>query len=161
MKKVLVSLAALLMCMCVLSACGGEKVLNDKPLSEAMTKINAEYFDGGESMREIDSLDKLELYYDIAPEDVAEFAAEVAKNSATEIDEVILIKAVDDDAAKRVAEKLELRLQSQKDLCASYSPELLAIAENCAVRTQGVLVTLVVTEDYEGVTALCDDILFS
>lgn len=161
MKKVMFSIAAVLMCMCVLAACGGEKTLNDTPLSDALTKINAEFFDGGETMREIDSLEKLELYYDIAPADVAEFAAEVAKNSATEIDEVILIKAVDEEAAKRVAEKLELRLQSQKDLCASYSAELLAVAEKCAVRTQGVLVTLIVTENYDAVVVRCDEILFS
>lgn len=161
MKKVLVSVLALVMCMCVLTACGGEKALNDTPLSEALDKINAQFFDGGETMRIIDSLDKLELYYDIAPEDVAEFAAEVAKDSATEIDEVVLVKAVDEEAAKRIAEKLELRLNSQKDLCASYSPELLAVAEKCAVRTQGMLVSLVVTENYTDVTALCDDILFS
>lgn len=146
--------------MCLLTACGGEKALNDTPLSEALARINAEFFEDG-SMREIDSFEKLELYYDIAPEDVAEFAAEVAKDSATEIDEVVLVKATDEDAAKRVAEKLELRLQSQKDLCASYSPELLAIAEKCAVRTQGVLVSLVVTEDYTAATALLDEILFS
>lgn len=160
MKKVLVSLVAIFMCMCVLTACGGEKTLNDTPLSEALDKINAEFFEEG-SMREIDSLDKLELYYSIDPADVAEFAAEVAKNSATEIDEVILIKAVDEEAAKRVAEKLEIRLQSQKDLCASYSAELLAVAEKCSVRTQGVLVSLIVTENFDEVVAFCDEILFS
>lgn len=162
MKKVLVSVLALIMCMCVLSACGGgEKALNDTPLSEALTKINADFFGSGEAMREIDSLDKLELYYDIVPADVAEFAAEVAKDSATKIDEVVLIKAIDEEAAKRIAEKLELRLQSQKDLCASYSPELLAVAEKCAVRTQGLLVSLVVTENYDAVVETLDEILFS
>ncbi len=161
MKKVLMSVLALLMCMCLLTACGGGKTLNDTPLSEVLTRINTEFFDGGESMREIDSLDKLELYYSIDPADVAEFAAEVAKNSATEIDEVVLIKAVDEEAAKRVAEKLELRLQSQKDLCASYSAELLAVADKCSVRTQGVLVSLIITEQYDKAVSICDDILFS
>ncbi len=161
MKKIFVSVVAFLMCACLLTACGGEKALNDTPLSEAMGKINAEVFDGGENMRVIDSIDKLELYYSVDPADVKEFAAEVAKNSATEIDEVILIKAVDEEAAKRVAEKLELRLQAQKDLCASYSAELLAVADKCAVRTQGVLVSLIITEQYDKATSICDEILFS
>ena len=162
MRKIIVSIAAMFMCMCLLAACtGGTKTLNDTPLSEAMDKINAEVFGGADNMRAIDSLDKLELYYDIAPADVAEFAAEVAKNSATEIDEVVIVKAVDEEAAKRIAEKLELRLQSQKDLCASYSAELLAVAEKCAVRTQGVLVSLIVTDEYDTAVALCDELLFS
>jgi len=161
MKKILALLTAILMCMSLLTACTGEKALNDTPLSEAMDKINAEVFDGGENMRAIDTLEKLELYYSIASADVKDFAAEVAKNSATEIDEVILIKATDTDAAKRIAEKLEIRLQSQKDLCASYSPELLAIAEKCSVRTQDVLVSLIITESYDEAVSLCDEILFS
>lgn len=161
MKKILVSVMAILMCMCLLTACGGAKTLNDTPLSEAMDKINAEVFGDGENMRVIDSLEKLELYYDIDPADVKEFAVEVSKNSATEIDEVILIKAVDEEAANRIAEKLEIRLQAQKDLCASYSAELLAVADKCAVRTQGVLVSLIITEQYDEAIKICDDTLFS
>ncbi len=162
MKKILLAITSLLMCACLLTACGtAEKTLNDTPLSEAMDKINAEVFDGGENMRVIDSLDKLELYYGIDPADVEEFAAEVSKNSATEIDEVILIKAVDTDAAKRIAEKLELRLQSQKDLCASYSAELLDVADKSEVRTQDVLVSLIITEEYDKAVSICDETLFS
>lgn len=162
MKKMFVSALGVLMCMCLLTACGGaSKTLNDTPLVDAMDKINAEVFGGGDNMRVIDSRDKLELYYGIDPADVKEFAAEVSKNSATEIDEVVLVKAVDEEAAKRVAEKLELRLQSQKDLCASYSADLLAVADKCAVRTEGVLVTLIITEQYEEAVKICDDLLFS
>ena len=162
MKKILLAITSLLMCACLLTACGtAEKTLNDTPLSEAMDKINAEVFGGGENMRVIDSLDKLELYYSIDPADVEEFAAEVSKNSATEIDEVILVKAVDTDAAKRIAEKLEIRLQSQKDLCASYSAELLAVADKSEVRTQDVLVSLIITEEYDKAVSVCDETLFS
>ena len=162
MKKIILSAVAVLMCMCLLTACGGtSKTLNDTPLVDAMDKINAEVFGGGDNMRVIDSIDKLELYYGIDPADVKEFAAEVSKNSATEIDEVVLVKAVDEEAAKRVAEKLELRLQSQKDLCASYSAELLAVADKCAVRTEGVLVSLIICEEYDKAVSICDELLFS
>lgn len=161
MKKIFVSIIAALMCMCLLTACGeSTKTLNGTPLDVAVSQINDAIFDGGDNMRVIDSVDKIELYYSVDPADVAEFAAEVAKNSATEIDEIVLIKAVDEDAAKRVAEKLEIRLQSQKDLCASYSPELLAIAEKCEVRTESLLVSLIITDEYEKAVSICDDILF-
>lgn len=162
MKKIFASVFAVLMCLCMLTACSeGTQSLNDTPLSEAMDKINAEVFGGGDNMRVIDSSDKLELYYSIDPADVAEFAAEVSKNSATEIDEVVLIKAVDEDAAKRVAEKLELRLQSQKDLCASYSPELLAIAEKSSVVTLGSYVELIITDNYDEAVSIRNEVLFT
>lgn len=161
MKKIILSAVAVLMCMCMLTACGdNSQTLNDTPLVDAMDKINAEVFDGGDNMRVIDSLDKLELYYGIDPADVKEFAAEVSKNSATEIDEVVLIKAVDEEAAKRVAEKLELRLQSQKDLCASYSPELLAIAEKSSVVTEGSYVELIITDKYDEAISILSEVLF-
>lgn len=149
------------MCMILLTACVNEKTLNDTPLSEALDKINTEIFDGGDGMRAIDSIDKLELYYDIAPADVAEFAAEVSKNSATEINEIVLLKAADAEAAARISEKLELRLSAQKDLCASYSAELLAIAEKCSVRTEDLLVSLIICDDYDKAIKICDEILFS
>lgn len=161
MKKIFVSVFAILMCMCLLAACGNTKTLNDTPLSDVLAELNTELFNDGDTMRVIDSTDKLELYYSIDPADVKEFAAEVSKNSATEIDEVVLVKAVDEEAAKRVAEKLELRLQAQKDLCASYSAELLAVADKCAVRTQGVLVSLIITEQYDEAVKICDELLFS
>ena len=162
MKKVIVSVFAILMCMCLLTACGStSKTLNDTPLFDVMSELNTQLFDDGNAMRVIDSTDKLELYYGIDPADVKEFAAEVAKNSATEIDEVVLVKAVDANAAKRVAQKLELRLQSQKDLCASYSADLLAVADKCSVRTQDVLVSLIITEKFDEAVKICDDLLFN
>ena len=166
MKKIFASALIIVMCALMLFGCGeaaqttDTNALKDVALSTATDKLNSDIFDGGESMKVIDSLDKLELYYDIAPEDVAEFSAEISKNSATEIDEVVIIKAVDSNAAKRIADKLELRLQSQKDLCASYSAELLAVAEKCEVRTKDVLVTLVICDDYQKAISICDEVLF-
>ena len=166
MKKIFASALIIVMCALMLFGCGESaqttdtNALKDVALSTATDKLNSDIFDGGESMKVIDSLDKLELYYDIAPEDVAEFSAEISKNSATEIDEVVIIKAVDSNAAKRIADKLELRLQSQKDLCASYSAELLAVAEKCEVRTKDVLVTLIICDDYQKAISICDEVLF-
>lgn len=168
MKKVIFSFAAILMCLLMFTACGGGEntpettapAKADISLTEALDKINTEFFDGGSAMKLIESEDKIEAYYGISPDDVTEFAAEVSKNSATEIDEVVLVKAVDSDAAKRIAECLELRLQTQKDLCASYSPELLAVADKCSVRTEGNIVTLIICDNFSEVSDFCDDLIF-
>ena len=166
MKKIFASALIIVVCALMLFGCGeaaqtaDTNALKDVALSSATDKLNTDIFDGVANMKVIDSLDKRELYYDIAPEDVAEFSAEISKNSATEIDEVVIIKAVDSDAAKRIADKLELRLQSQKDLCASYSAQLLAVAEKCEVRTKDVLVTLIICDDYQKAISICDEVLF-
>lgn len=160
MKKIISTVLVALLCLCVLAGCSGDKTVNEVPLTEALAEINTRFFNGGEGMRDIESLDKLELYYGITPADVDEFAAEIAKNSATEIDEVVLVKAVDESAAARVAEKLELRLDSQKALCASYSSDLLAVADKCKVRTDGVLVSLIICDSYDEAVALYEEIFF-
>jgi len=170
MKKVIFSLVSIIMCVFMLTACGGNgdptpattaPAKADVSLTEALDKINTEFFDGGSAMKLIESEDKLEIYYGISPDDVTEFAAEVSKNSATEIDEVVLVKAADTAAAKRVAESLELRLQSQKDLCASYSPQLLAVADKCSVRVEGNIVALIICDNFSEVSEFCDDLIFN
>ena len=162
MKKILILVLSFVLCTLVFTGCGTETPApaKDVALYDVLSEINTEFFDDGENMKLIETSDKLELYYDILAADVEEYAAEVSKNSATELDEVVLIKAVDEAAAKRVAEKLELRLQAQKDLCASYSPELLAVAEKCSVSAKGVYVSLIVTEAFDDVSALYNSLLF-
>lgn len=167
MKKIMLSAMAVIMCVLMLTGCGAGSAAEgttaaakEVVLSDVLAEINSQFFNGGENMKPIENTDKLELYYGITPADVSDFAAEISKNSATEIDEVIIVKATDADAAARVAECLELRLQSQKDLCASYSPELLAVAEKCAVNTNGNVVSLIVTDNYSEVFALYTELMF-
>ena len=126
----------------------------DVVLTDVLASINTEFSISEEEMMIVDQPDDLELYYNILPEDVKQFAAETTRNSATDITEIILVEAVDADAAQRVYSALQVRYNSQRDLCASYSAELLAIINECSVEQNGNFVTLVMSSDFDGISEL-------
>lgn len=123
----------------------------DIVLSDVLTDINERVCISSDDMRQISDKDALELYYSIAPDDVKQFAGETAKNSAEDITEIVLVEAVDTVAADRVFDALTLRYESQKNLCASYSPELLAVVNSCKVEQNGNFVALVLNSEFDSI----------
>ena len=121
-------------------------------LSDVLDKINSKFSVPVDDMTAIETTDDLELYYNIAPADVKQFAAQTTKNTATDISEIILVEAVDSDAAQRVYDALEYRYSSQRDLCASYSAELLAIINKCSVEIDGNFVSLIMSDSSKDIT---------
>ncbi|MBR2724224.1 MAG: DUF4358 domain-containing protein [Ruminococcus sp.] len=152
--------------LCLLSACVGDAQDNTQTtapkntkepatnvvLSNVLASINQEFSITEDLVMSIENTDDLELFYNIAPSDVKQFAAQTAVNTATDIDEIILVEAVDMDAAQRVYDALLIRYNSQKDLCASYSAELLAIIEKCSVEKNGNFVTLIMSSNAKEIT---------
>lgn len=142
---------ALIICVLMLfsfTACTEKK---DVSLTKVLDSINTEFSIDKDTMLLIEDTDTLELYYNIAPADVKQFAAETTLNSATDITEFILVEAVDSSAAKRVFDALELRYNSQKDLCASYSAELLAVVNKCSVNQDGNFVALIMSNNFDNI----------
>lgn len=131
------------------AGCTGSK---DVSLFEVLNSINFKFEISENEMMRIETADDLELYYNIAPADVKQFAAETTVNSATDITEIILVEAVNKEAAQRVYDALQIRYNSQRDLCASYSAELLAIVNECSVAQNGNFVTLIMSSDFDAIT---------
>ncbi len=155
MKRV-ISVVCIIICIMLtitLSACGADTSPKEVVLSDVLASINGSFSISVDDMLTIEDTDTLELYYNIAPADVKQFAAETTLNSATDITEVILIEAVDHSAAKRVYDALDLRYNSQRDLCASYSAELLAIVNKCSVEQNGNYVCLIMSDDFDDIIA--------
>ncbi len=152
MKKFSALLLLILIFTFTLTGCT-ENTPKEVILPDVLSSINTECSLDTESLLQIESKDDLELYYNILPEDVKQFAAETTKNSATDITEIILVEAVDSDAAERIYNCLDIRYNSQRDLCASYSAELLAIVNMCEVTQNGNFVTLIMSEDTADITA--------
>lgn len=142
-----------------LCACGVDGVpVTDEPekvvvLTEVLEAINAE-FGFADEMKAIEDTDSLELFYQISPDDVKQFAAETTRNSAEDITEIILVEAVDEEAALRVYDALMVRYNSQRDLCASYSAELLAVVNECSVERENNFVTLIMSDKDDEITEL-------
>ncbi|MCH5296774.1 MAG: DUF4358 domain-containing protein [Ruminococcus sp.] len=139
MKKFLTFALAMLLCLSLLAGCGAKNV----DLSEVMTKLNSDY---SLSLDKLSSVDELNTYYSISTEDVKQFAAEIdSTNDAPK--EIIMIEAVDADAASRVEEALTNRLNSIMATYNSYSPEQVDMVRACKVTKDGKFVSLIVADE--------------
>lgn len=94
--------------------------------------------------------------YGIDAADVADSACYMTMDGVFP-DEVIMIKAKDADAAGRVAQKLNARLDAVKIQSESYDPDNYALAQKCSVQTSGVYVTLFLSPNYARMTELFNE----
>ena len=94
-------------------------------------------------MQEITDKDELCTSYRLESADVSAFAAEIEKNG---LNEIVLIKAADAEAAARVETKLKERLTSKSNEIASYSPENYAIIKTCEVAVNGNYVRMIIAK---------------
>ena len=157
MKKFL-SVLSLILCFVMLFSFAGctenrdGGTQKDVVLADVLNTINTKFSIDENEMMIIETKDDLELFYNIDPADVKQFAAQTTSNTATDISEIILVEAVDSDAAERVYDNLMYRYSSQRDLCASYSAELLAIIDKCSVEKNDNFVTLIMSSDTKEIT---------
>lgn len=151
MKKFM-SVLGVLLCFAMIFSFAGCSENKEVVLTQVIDSINTEFGIDKDAMLTIEDTDTLELYYNVASADVKQFAAQTSLNSATDITEFIFVEAVDADAAKRVFDALETRYNAQKDLCASYSAELLSVVNKCKVVQDGNFVILVMSDNFDAIT---------
>lgn len=145
MKKIYTVTALCLAIISVFVFAGCSSQAKDVDLKNVLQTINSEY--KIDSTTEIADKTRLKSLYQIDEADVESFAAEIDEQGMTEI---ILIKAVDADAAKRVSDKLQIRLNSKRSLAASYDAETLDLVKKCEVSTNdNVYVRLIVAENVD------------
>ena len=101
-----------------------------------------EAFELGEEMMTLDMYDLADLYY-IDLEDMKQAAAAV-HTSGINCDEIILIEAVDADAAANVQYILDARYQAKLNETENYLPDEHAIILECAVTANGNYVAMIV-----------------
>lgn len=95
----------------------------------------------------------LESAYGITADLVKNSASFNAASGAAFPQEIVMVEAVDENAAAQVATKLENRLSSIAEQAASYDPDSLALAEKCKVVTDGVYVGMFFSSNYDGMVA--------
>lgn len=141
MKKILCVIAVITVLAVTLCACGQAA----KPLSEIFEKLKTDY--SITDMLEYKSADDLSRY-GIKAEDVEESAGGVNK-SGVDQEEIVLVKAKDADAAKRVEDALNKRLESKLNETKNYNPEQYAIVEKCSVDVDGNYVSMIISINAE------------
>lgn len=145
MRKLISVFALITVVAVALCACGSTA----KPLSEVFESLKADY--NITDMVEFKSVDDLSRY-GIKTEDVKEFAGGVNK-SGVDQEEIVMILATDADAAQRISEALNNRLESKKNETKNYNPEQYAIMEDCAVDIDNNYVSLFISENADAMKA--------
>lgn len=148
MKRILTIVVAAVLVLATLTACGGAKNVD---LNELMKKINDTY--GLTGLTAVEDADNLNRYYRTPKEDVKQFAAEFTKAASDGYTEVVLIEAVDADAAGRVKAQLEARRNSQLSDAKSYNAEQVSMIEACSVKEKGSFVWLVISDKQADINA--------
>jgi len=150
MKRIFAAVAALLFLLSSLTGCAAAKP--DVPLTAILDEIVATVpvVDGSRM-----SKDDLLSLYGIQTADVAEQSCLSAMNGIFP-DEIVMVKATDSAACKRIREKLENRLNEVLNQSKSYDPESYAIAQKCKVDERGLYLALFVSAKHEDMTVIYD-----
>ena len=96
--------------------------------------------------------------YGIKKEDIKESASFITDGGAF-TSTAYIIKAVDDDAAERIAEKLETQLKALLEQSKAYSPEDYAVAKECEVKVYGHVITLFFAPNHKDMTEIAESVL--
>ena len=75
-------------------------------------------------------------------------------SSGIKCEEVVLIEAVDSDAAKTVKEQLDKRMEAKLAQNKDYLPEQYAIIQKCSVEQDGNYVSMIVGAEHEKLTEI-------
>lgn len=147
MKRVFTIIIAAVLVLATLTACGAKNV----DLKKVMDDVNSKY--DLSTLTAVESADNLKRYYTIPTEDVKQFAAEFTKSASEGYTEVVIVEAVDADAAGRVKTQLEGRLRNQLSDAKSYNAEQVSMIEACSVKDSGNFVWLVISDKQADINA--------
>lgn len=101
------------------------------------------------TLTEPDMLD----FYGISAEQMQEFAAVTCANGIS-AQEIVLVKAADEEAADAVAEKLQNRLDALAAQMEDYLPDQYDVIRACQVQEDGGYVAMIVHPEHEALEAL-------
>ncbi|MCH5300891.1 MAG: DUF4358 domain-containing protein [Ruminococcus sp.] len=144
MKKIVSILCAAIICLVAFAGCSGQ---TDVDLKSVLDEMNSAYDTAG--LEKITDVNDLNTYYQINPDDVKQFAAEISSSADSPV-EVVLVEAKDATAAQNVTTQLSNRYNSIYSQYASYSPDQLDMVKACKVTTDGNFVSMIVSKDAAG-----------
>ena len=152
MKK-LISLALAAALVLSLAACGGNKASSgpDFQVQDAMDAMLEQV--GADDMMTLSEGDMLD-FYGIRAGDMEQFAAAITSTGIS-AKEIVLVKAVGEDAAKSVQEQLEKRVTNRMAEFENYLPDQFDIAANHSqVSRDGVYVSLIISSELEDLSII-------
>lgn len=154
MKKILAVTISMLFVLLAFAGCGSDKTGADVELSKVLADIND---NGGlSSMKTITNTTDLQKQFDIDPESVSDFVAEVSEDSEFPTT-IVVTKAVDEDSLSAINEKLNTYLNDKLSNAQSYNKDQVSVIEKCEVKDNGLYSMLVIAEDYEKIEGIIEN----
>lgn len=121
----------------------GETSTESSVLKTALEKVKAEV-ELPNDMSDFDAK-RLKRVFGITEEQAEDFSGAICTDGLRQ-DEFIYVKAKDEVAAKEVADKLQNDWQSKYNVIKNYDPDQVKIIESAKVETDGLYVSLVISE---------------
>ena len=154
MKKILAVTISMLFVLLAFAGCGSDNTGADVELSKVLADIND---NGGlSSMKTITNTTDLQKQFDIDPESVSDFVAEVSEDSEFPTT-IVVTKAVDEDSLSAINEKLNTYLNDKLSNAQSYNKDQVSVIEKCEVKDNGLYSMLVIAEDYEKIEGIIEN----
>ena len=152
MKKIAALILALITVF-TLAACSGGGETKDIDIAAVKDKIVTDLaIDGA---MDVDSSRLLDLY-GIEAADIEQSACFITMDGVFP-EEIIMIKATSADAAKKVADKLNNRIEEVKVQSESYDPENAALAKECKVIENGNYVAMFLSAKHADMEKIFED----
>lgn len=146
MKRTLALVFSIIFALFAFAGCGDDKSSKgDVQLSSILADIN----DNGNlsDMKTITNSTDLQKQFDINPEDVSDFIAEVSKDGSFPT-AIVVTKATNEDDVQAVEDKLNAYLNSTLSTAQSYAEEQVATIKECTVQNNGLYSMLVIAENH-------------
>lgn len=144
MKRLIVMML-MLATLCTLAACGNNSVDPTKdttPVTVDIAAVKAQILNDVEIVDPLDlTTERACVQYYLDASDVKNSACMVAMGGAFP-EEILMFEATDAEAAARIAEKLQAKLQDLLNQSANYDADTNALLKECKVETVGNYVTL-------------------
>lgn len=123
-------------------------------LSTALEKVKTEV-ELPSDMADFDER-RLKRVFGITDEQAEDFSGAICTDGLRQ-DEFIYVKAKDEAAAKEVADKLQNDWQSKYNVIKNYDPDQVKIIESAKVETNGLYVSLVISEKADQIKQIYND----
>lgn len=148
MKKVLAITLSLVFVLFAFAGCGSSSSNKDVELAKVLSDVN----DNGNlsSMKTISNTKDLQKQFDIDPNTVADFIAEVSEDGDFPTT-VIVTKANDEESKDKINEKLNSYLNEKLSNAQSYNTDQVSTIEACKVQDNGLYSMLVIAKNHEDI----------
>lgn len=152
MRRLIVAAAAIVAAL-ALTGCGGGGSSKEIDVSKTADDLNSSVITT-DQLTETSS-EMLGTIYFFEDGQVEKSKVYMSGNATA--DEILVAQCKDEDAAKAVKERLETRVENQKELFSTYNPDEAAKLDKAIVKSNGKYVVLCVCDDYDKAESILKD----